>query len=56
MFYVERCSESLKINKMDRRLQTKHPQHRDKSKDFFICKEESFKKQCFDGRKVSHSF
>ncbi|KAF3859061.1 hypothetical protein F7725_021460, partial [Dissostichus mawsoni] len=36
---------------MDRHLQTKHPQHRVESKDFFICKEESFKKQCFDGGK-----
>ncbi|KAJ4925494.1 hypothetical protein JOQ06_018224 [Pogonophryne albipinna] len=40
------------MNKLDRHLQTKHPLHRDKSKDFFICKEESFKKQCFDGGKA----
>ncbi|KAI4832302.1 hypothetical protein KUCAC02_015275, partial [Chaenocephalus aceratus] len=45
-------NESMKINKLDRHLQTKHPLHRDKSKDFFICKEESFKKQCFDGGKA----
>ena len=49
-------NESLKMNKLDRHLQTKHPLHRDKSKDLFICKEELFKKQCFDGGKVSDSF
>lgn len=46
------CNESLKMNKLDNHPHMKHSQHPSKTKEFVLCKAETFKSQCFDNTHI----